>query len=208
MGKLSINLPQTIVMPFTRSYCLLFALLISFFFTGCYPWRSHSLEHVTEAENNVKEAKQTGKLDSKVLGDAIKAYHFFIMYYPYDTLTPGFIYREGELYQMDGDYTKAVSTLGNLEKFYPKSWQVPDAIFLMANIEEQNIKNQDFADTLYAKLLFNYPDSKAAQKTHQIIESKGISSENFYKKYSKAFLKTNADSTQQSVRYHAYWKKQ
>jgi outer membrane protein assembly factor BamD (BamD/ComL family) len=199
-------------MFFRRNYKLILTILVVFSLAGCYPWHWTSLRDVRSAEKALQVAQKDGKLNSKVINNAITTYHFFVMYFPYDTLTPGFFYREGELYQMDGQYKKAISTLNSFEKLYPKSWHVPDAVFLMATIDEQNIKDQDSADTLYAKLLFNYPDSKAAQKTHDLLESKGISSEDFYKKYAKAFLKSGnsekADSTQQSVRYHAYWKRQ
>lgn len=201
---------QICAMLFRRGYKLIISISMFFLLAGCYPWHSTSLSDINDAEKDLKKAKKEGKLDTKIITDAITAYHFFIMYFPYDTLTPGFVYREGELYQIDGDYKKAINTLNGLEKLYPKSRQVPDAIFLMATLYEQNIKDQDSADTLYAKLLFNYPDSKLAQKTNALLQGRGIYSEDFYKKYAKSFsnMENSADSTRQSIRYHAYWKRQ
>lgn len=196
-------------MKFSRGYSL--GLIFLFFaLTGCYPWHSSSLSDVRDAEKDVQKAIKGGKLNTKTIDNAIEAYQFFIMYFPYDTVCPAFAYREGELYQMDGDYKKSVGTLNNLRSLYPTSPKVPDALFLIASIYEQNIKDQDSADWYYAKLLFDYPDSKAAQKTHTLLDSRGISSEDFYKKYVREFSKSGdlgrTDSTKKAIRYHAYWK--
>ena len=197
-------------MIFSRSYKFILTFLTISLFASCYPWHSSSLSDVTSAEKKLQEAKQVGKLDSTVINKAINAYQFFIAYFPYDSLTPGFIVKEGELYKENGDYSKSISILKLLQKLYPKSHRVSDGVFLMATVYEQNLKNQDSADTLYATLLFNYPDSKAAQQTHSLLESKGISSEDFYKKYAGLFTRlensSKTDSTKIAVRYHAYWK--
>jgi len=197
-------------MQFSKGYKLGLIIITLLLIVSCYPGRSGSLSDVISAEKKLDEAKKTGKLDKKVIDNTIEAYHFFITYFPYDTLVPSYIVREGQLYQMDGDYNKAISTLKTIKRHYPQAQEIPDAIFLTADIYEQNIKNQDSADFQYATILFDYTNSKVAAKTRTLLESRGISSDVFYKKYAGTFSKMEdhdkSDSTKRYIRYHAYWK--
>lgn len=64
-----------------------------------------------------------------------------------------------ELYRKKGDYQLSFNSLEMLINTYPQAVQADEALYLAAEVQEYDLKNEAKALTLYEKLLKEYPSS-------------------------------------------------
>ncbi|GAA4390331.1 tetratricopeptide repeat protein [Hymenobacter koreensis] len=93
------------------------------------------------------------------LPEAIKALDALLTKYPGHALTDDTWYLKAQLQRRTGDYAGAVTTLTRITENPKYDILSDDALFLTAQIEEENRQDRLKAQELYTKLLTKYPGS-------------------------------------------------
>ncbi len=79
--------------------------------------------------------------------------------YPAHSLGDEILMKKSRAYQLRGEWNKAVTTLEELLKFYPKDILADDALFQLGQIYENNLLDPEKAKDFYRRILFDYKGS-------------------------------------------------
>ncbi|WP_258048952.1 tetratricopeptide repeat protein [Hymenobacter sp. NBH84] len=111
------------------------------------------------------------------LAEASRGLSVLVSKYPGHALTDEAWYLQGQLQRRMGDYPAAVATLAKITSNPKYDVLSDDAMFLMASIYEENLKEQDKAKELYNQLLVKYPGSiyvAEARKRFRALRGDGV----------------------------------
>lgn len=83
--------------------------------------------------------------------------------FPDHPLADDLLMQRAKIAQKRHDYTKAITYLQQIHKDHAKDVLADDALFTMAKINEELLKNKEQAGKLYAQLIIEYPGSTYIQ---------------------------------------------
>lgn len=98
--------------------------------------------------------------------NAATLFRSFIKTHPEDSLADNAVYWLAECHYSMGEYKKAIAVFSDLEKMYPKSEKVPDAI-LKTGYSYIALDDANRANHYLKKVLKTYPFSPAAEKAQE-----------------------------------------
>lgn len=90
---------------------------------------------------------------------AVDSLNEMLKKYPNSSLTDDIYFEQAKIYRKLGQYDNAVNALKKILENYREEILGDDAVLLLANIYEQNIKDNDKAKEMYQLLITNYPSS-------------------------------------------------
>jgi TolA-binding protein len=105
---------------------------------------------------------------------AFKLFDSIVKEYPAHSLGDEILLKKAYSYQLRGQWSKAISNLEDLMKYYPDDILADDALYQLGDIYENYLMNNEVASEYYRKLLFDYKGSlytTEARKRFQAIRS-------------------------------------
>jgi Uncharacterized protein conserved in bacteria len=127
---------------------------------------------------------------SNNIPEAIKAYESVVNDYPNGKFAPKALMELGRLYQYKIDKSiserdaldKAIDNYKKLIQNYPKSEEAPIALFMIAFIQSNELKQYDEAKKNYELFLQKYPAHEMSQNAKDELENIGLTPEQILQK--------------------------
>jgi outer membrane protein assembly factor BamD (BamD/ComL family) len=178
-----------------RSNQLLIIFAGIILFASCGSESHQALEAIRKAESNLYP-------DSTMMPDAEKArniialYSDYAMKYPSDTLSPGFLFKAGDMSSKINETAKAIELFGALTKAYPDHPNASYALFLQGFIYENQIGDPAKAKPYYEQFLSMYPDHQLAQDVAFSLENLGKTPEELIREFENKQHSDSATASQ------------
>lgn len=102
---------------------------------------------------------------------------------PDDSLSPGFLFKAGDISMNFGQPEKAVSIYNKIIFSYPGYRKTPESLFLVAYIYENHLMNYGKATELYNTFIERYPDNEFADDAQMSIMNMGKSPEELIREF-------------------------
>ena len=83
------------------------------------------------------------------------------------------------------DPKKAVELISKLEKDYPEYGKMPEALFYLGFVYENELGDLDKAEKYYKKVMKKYPDHRFAEQAKAALELLGMSAEEVIEQFKK-----------------------
>lgn len=94
--------------------------------------------------------------------------------FPKHPLADDIMMQRAKIAQKQGDFTKAITFLQQIVQEHGKDVLADDALFAMAEINEQRLANKEEAGKLYARLVIEYPGSTYVQLARKKVKELGV----------------------------------
>lgn len=91
--------------------------------------------------------------------EAFALFDSIIATFPYHSLGDEILIRKSKAMQLQGDWTKAISYLEELLKYYKEDILADDALFQLGDIYENHLNDKEKASEYYKTLLFDFKGS-------------------------------------------------
>ena len=91
--------------------------------------------------------------------EAFVLFDSIIATFPYHSLGDEILIRKSKAMQLQGDWTKAISYLEELLKYYKEDILADDALFQLGDIYENHLNDKEKASEFYKTLLFDFKGS-------------------------------------------------
>ena len=160
----------------------LLSLISLFTIISCKPGKDEDLTYIKKLEEQCYSPKAV-KLDNKLANELILAYADFCNKYPQDTLSPGFLFKAGEVAMSLNLGTQALEYFGRFKAQYPNLKKAPHCLFLEGFIYETILKDLVKAKEKYLEFLEKYPNHELAKDAKASIELLGKSPEDVIKSF-------------------------
>ena len=98
--------------------------------------------------------------------------------FPYHSLADDILFRKGQVMEQQGAWTQAIGYYEDLVKLHATDILADDALFRLAEINEQILKNPTSAEALYKRILLEYKASlfgAEARKRIRLIRGDALS---------------------------------
>jgi outer membrane protein assembly factor BamD (BamD/ComL family) len=92
-------------------------------------------------------------------GEALTRTEAMMKKFPDHSLTDELLWLQSKIYRKMGDYQNAVATLEIINTKYPDDILGDNALYTLANIYEENLKDSSKAMETYQKFMIKYPGS-------------------------------------------------
>lgn len=99
-----------------------------------------------------------------------------------DTLSLNYLFEAANLAQVLGKYQKAIDLFVNFHDGFPTSHRCDEAVFNIAYIYDEKLKNPEKATLYYNKVIEMYPNSLWAKEAEAALHFVGLSDEEMIKK--------------------------
>lgn len=126
-------------------------------------------------------------VDLAFANNAIKAFADYAFYCENDSLSPVYLIKAAQIAISINNANQAKIVLDRCISNYPKFKNKPAAIFLMAQLydEQHLLNNEDEAKKLYEQIIYDYPKSEWAQNAKGAIKLLGKTDEEILKEFEK-----------------------
>jgi outer membrane protein assembly factor BamD (BamD/ComL family) len=167
-------------MQFPPQKILVFVCLLAF--AGCSSESDSALEKIRNAEVELYP-------DSTLMPDLEKAKEMIKMYsdyadkYPDDTLSPGFLFKAGDMSSKINETAKAIELYGKLTTTYPDNPNASYALFLQGFIYENQVGDPAKARPYYEQFLKKYPNHPLAQDVAFSLQNLGKTPEELIREF-------------------------
>lgn len=94
--------------------------------------------------------------------------------FPKHPLADDIMMQRAKIAQKQGDFTKAITYLQQVVQEHGKDVLADDALFAMAEINEQRLDNKEEAGEFYARLVIEYPGSTYVQLARKKVKELGV----------------------------------
>ncbi|HNY01554.1 MAG TPA: tetratricopeptide repeat protein [Bacteroidales bacterium] len=157
-------------------------LLLTVLAVGCTPSRDKLARQIDAQEKSLYSPQaqefSKGKADSLVA-----MYEEFIQKHPQDTLSPGYLFKAGNIVMNEGDGPKALRIFEQYMKDYPKGPKAALCLFFKAFIYENLMGDLDRAKESYLIFLEKYPNDDFANDARMSIANLGKTPEMLIKEF-------------------------
>lgn len=128
---------------------------------------------------------QSMQLDPNVATFAVKAYTDFATQFPTDSLTPGFLFKAGEVSTASQQYPQAVMYYQQITSKYPNYKLYPESLYLQAYVLDNFMNQDDKAKPIYEQVIAKYPNLPYAKDAQAAINNLGKSDEELIREFEK-----------------------
>jgi tetratricopeptide (TPR) repeat protein len=130
-----------------------------------------------ETQNKIRDLEKkiylNNRLDIKVAGDAAKAYTDYANDYADDSLSPGYLFKAGELYRTLKKGKEAVDCYQQIIDKYPNFPNVPLCWFFQGFVYGDILKDYPKAKEYYSEFIRKYPKHDFADDARALISYLG-----------------------------------
>jgi outer membrane protein assembly factor BamD (BamD/ComL family) len=178
---------RLIQLPFILSALILLA--------SCGSESQKALDAIRQAESQLYP-------DSTMMPDVEKARNIITLYsdyavkYPTDSLSPGFLFKAGDISSKINETAKAIEYFGTLTSTYPDHPNASYALFLQGFIYENQVGDPAKAKPYYEQFLSKYPDHQLAQDVAFSLENLGKTPEELIREFESRQQSDSAVATQ------------
>ncbi len=136
-------------------------------------------------------------LDKAVALDLTQQYANFAENFPADTLAPHYLFKAGEMAMNLSMGSKSIMYFNKIVKQYSGYKKMPEAIFLMAFVYENQMNNEKMATQLYQQFMDDYPNHILYKDAKASIDNMGKSLEELIKSFEEKQMSKpeNKDNT-------------
>lgn len=103
--------------------------------------------------------------------EAFVLFDSIIKKYPAHSLGDEILIKKARAMELQGDWNQELAYLNELLKYYNKDILADDALFMMANLYENGLNNQEKALETYKKIIFEFPGSFYVTESRQKVRS-------------------------------------
>jgi TolA-binding protein len=143
--------------------------------SACGSPRNKALEKVNDTEN--KTFSESGLIETKFVDELINAYVSFADQFPEDSLSPGYLFKAGDVAMNTNRSNKAIELYDRIIDDYNDYRKAPEALFLKGYVYENNLGRLDKAKAIYEEFLQKYPDNDFADDAEVSLKYLGKSPE-------------------------------
>ncbi|MCF8374494.1 MAG: tetratricopeptide repeat protein [Bacteroidales bacterium] len=162
---------------------VLFFLIVSAIFTSCSKSpRDAANDNILALEKQLTE-DTTMVLDKQVALDLTTQYANFADNFPADTLAPHYLFKAGEMAMNLSMGTKAIMYFNKIVQQYAGYKKMPETLFLLAFVYENQMNNEKMATELYQRFMDNYPDHVLYKDAKASLDNMGKSLEELIKSF-------------------------
>ncbi|HUM45337.1 MAG TPA: tetratricopeptide repeat protein [Chitinophagales bacterium] len=133
------------------SFCLLLTALLS-----CTSQKDTTNEEIKSNLELANKSFNENKLDTAAVKNAEAAIGKYIQEYPQDSLSAGYLFELGNLYQKQRKFEQAINAFDKLYREYPDSKHARNAVFLQGFLYANVLNNLDKAKEKYELYLDKY----------------------------------------------------
>ena len=144
--------------------------------------RQHFIDEVKKYEGKMHQSMQ---LDPGVATFAVKAYNDFATQFPNDSLTPGFLFKAGEVSTANRQYPQALQFYRQITGRYPNYKLYPESLYLQAYLLDNFLNQDEQARPIYEQVIAKYPDLPYAKDAQAAISHLGKSDEELIREFEK-----------------------
>jgi TolA-binding protein len=165
--------------------------LIILILAGC---TSEKQKLITTISNNEKELKNdtTGVLNYNKAIAMITLYEQYAEKYPEDTLSAIYLYKAADVSAHSHQTTHAIELYKKLIAKYPDYKNVPNAMFFIGFLYENELKDKKEATKAYREFLMAYPNNEQSDAARFLLQNINTSDEDLIKKFES--MPQNTDS--------------
>jgi len=121
---------------------------------------------------------------NKTAGEiAVKTYANYVMKFPLDEKSPGYLFKAGEVASAIKMNKEAIEYFELFVKNYPKNKKAASALFLQAFICENDLQELGRANQIYIQVIEQYPGTNFARDAAASINNLGKSPEDLIKEF-------------------------
>lgn len=166
---------------------LVFVLIMA----SCSSKKQQLIASITDSENVLKN-DSTGIMDYKKAIAMISLYEQFVGLYPEDTLSAIYLFKAADVSAHSHQTKQAIDLYKKLIKNYPDYKNVPNAMFFIGFLYENELKDKKEATKAYRDFLMAYPNNEQADAARFLLQNINTSDEDLIKKFES--MPQNADS--------------
>ncbi|MEA3445322.1 MAG: hypothetical protein U9R19_11435 [Bacteroidota bacterium] len=164
-----------------NSILLIFA--ISLMFSSCSKSpRDQANDNILAIEKQLTEDTSM-VLDKKVAMDLTGNYANFAENFPADSLAPHYLFKAGEMAMNLNMGSKSIMYFNKIVKQYARYKKLPEAIFLMAFVYENQMNNDKMATKLYKNFMNDFPNHILYKDAKASLDNMGKSLEELIKSF-------------------------
>lgn len=159
-------------------------ILLSFSICSCKPGKEKLKENISAGEQKLFN-DSTKMLNDSAAAAVLKEYKEFAEKYPDDTLAPVYLFKAGDLSNGMRRYKDAIDLFDLFLKKYPDHGKAPVSLFLLAFINDNNLRDVEKAKMLYSEFLQKYPDHQMAPSAQASLDqlNMGLTNEQLIKMF-------------------------
>ncbi len=129
-------------------------------FSACQNPRNQAVSQIEVLESELFSENEM--IDRDKVGVLIDAYVGFVETYPADSLSPAYLFKAGDMAMNTNRSVQAIQLYTRIIDEYPDYSKVPEAMFLLGYVYENNLGRLDKAKEIYERFLALYPDNDFA----------------------------------------------
>ncbi len=142
------------------------------------------VDEIKQLEDTLK-AKSAFQIDRNLAKDLINKNVFYAETYPEDELSPGYLFRAGNVAIGIGSFNEAVGFFEIVHQKYLNYDRAPDALFLEGFTYENHMNDRENAKKCYTDFLKRFPEDQLAEQVRIVLENIDKSPEELVKSFQK-----------------------
>ena len=167
---------------------LFFATMIV---VGCTSKKQQLITAIATSESILKN-DSTGIMDYKKAIAMTVLYEQYIQLYPEDTLSAIYLFKAADVAAHSQQTKHAIELYKKLIKNYPDYKNMPDAMFFIGFLYENELKDKKEATKAYREFLMAYPNNEQSDAARFLLQNINTPDEDLIKKFES--MPQNTDS--------------
>ena len=178
---------------------ILFLFAVSVLFASCSKSpRDQANNKILALEKQLTEDTSM-VLDKKVALDISVLYANFADNYPGDSLAAHYLFKAGEMAMNLNMGSKSIMYFNKIAQQYAGYKKMPETIFLMAFVYENQMNNEKKATELYQEFMDKYPDHILYKDAKASLSNMGKSLEELIKSFEEKQNKAASSESEKNV---------
>lgn len=157
-------------------------LMAAILFQGCASEEERLLKQIKTIEEDLfSEVK--GIIDREKALKLVQLYQEYADVYPESEKAPEYLFRAGDVCMNTGYPQRSVDFFARVHREYPLYEKVPESLFLMAFVLENQMLNLQRAELTYKRFLELYPDHDLAEDAEILLQHLGKSPDELVREF-------------------------
>jgi TolA-binding protein len=159
-------------------------IALSAFVYSCKSGKEKLAESITSQEQKLFN-DSSKMLNAAAATEMLKSYKEFAEKYPDDTLAANYLFKAGDLASGMKHYKEAIDLFTEFLKKYPDHRKAPVSLFMLAFINDNNLRDVEKAKMLYSEFLQKYPTNQLASSAKASLDqlNMGLTDEQLIKMF-------------------------
>ena len=146
------------------------------------PPRDQYLQQIKKLEDELRNSDTVNNITAT---QAIKAYLDYVLFFPNDSIAPGYLFKAGELAASTHHYTQALTYYQKVTASYPNFKYFKESLYLQGFLLDNFLNSDDKAKIIYEEIIDKYPATNYANDAKAAINNLGKTDEQLIKEFKK-----------------------